>query len=71
MKGFARGALDMPLKRVYIACILGQTFKLNKTDRNPDKLIVRRGARSNCRLQKGKSGLSTDVDKLVRNSRDI
>ncbi len=39
MKGFTRGALDMTLKRVYITRIPGQTFKPNRTDRNPDKLI--------------------------------
>jgi len=61
----------MTLKRVYIARILGQIFKPNRTDRNPDKLIVRCRAPSNCRLQRGKLCLSTDVDKLVRNSRGI
>lgn len=36
---FIRGALEMALKHLCIARMLGQIFKPNRTDRNPDKLI--------------------------------
>jgi len=39
----------MPLKRVYIVRIV-ETFNPYKTDRSPDKLIVRRVVPSNCWL---------------------
>jgi hypothetical protein len=43
-------------------------FITDGTDRRPGKLIIGRALSSNPRLQQGKSCLSTDVDKLVRNS---
>jgi hypothetical protein len=39
----------MASKRVYIVRSLEQKFSPNKTDRNPDKLIVRRVGSSNWR----------------------
>jgi len=59
----------MASKRVYIARILDQLLNPNRTDRNPDKLIVRRVVPSNCWLWRRKYRLSTGVDKTVRNSR--
>ena len=46
--GSSAAAREMAKKRVYIALVLDQFFKINRTDRNPDKLIVRRVGRSNC-----------------------
>jgi hypothetical protein len=58
----------MARMRVQIAPALSRNFQVSRIDRNPDELIVRRSAPSNCRLQREKIRLSTDVDKLVRNS---
>ena len=62
------GAFAMTWMCVHRTFTLEQNLHPNRTDLHPDKLIARRVVPSNCRLQREKIALSTDVDKTVRNS---